>query len=133
MFDILTATGGVVGTFDTTAGQLPALAGGLAWQINYGAHDVVLAVIASILAGDYNGDGTVNAADYTVWRDRLGQSVTLPNDTTPGTVTQADYDVWKNNFGAHAGAGAGAAVPEPTTLVLVITGMLVMLPRRRRT
>ncbi len=23
-------------------------------------------------AGDYNGDGVVKAADYTVWRDHLG-------------------------------------------------------------
>ena len=25
--------------------------------------------------GDYNGDGTVDAADYTVWRDTFGQEV----------------------------------------------------------
>src|SRR5690606_12606496 len=27
------------------------------------------------LIGDYNGDGTVNLADYTVWRDSLGSTV----------------------------------------------------------
>ena len=53
------------------------------------------------ISGDYNGNGVVDAADYTVWRDNLGKSVTLPNDTTPGTVVQADFDVWKNNFGLH--------------------------------
>ena len=52
--------------------------------------------------GDYNGNGVVDAADYTIWRDHLGQSVTLPNDSTPGTVTAADYDVWKANFGLTA-------------------------------
>ena len=29
-----------------------------------------------ILPGDYNADGHVDAADYTIWRDTLGQSVT---------------------------------------------------------
>ncbi len=48
--------------------------------------------------GDYNDDGTVDAADYTVWRDNNGQSVTLPNDATPGSVAQSDYDVWVTNW-----------------------------------
>ena len=38
--------------------------------------------------GDYNRDGTVDAADYVVWRSGLGT-----------TYTQADYDVWRANFG----------------------------------
>jgi hypothetical protein len=45
------------------------------------------------LPGDYNADGAVNAADFTVWRDALGGSEVLPNEVTPGTVTQADYGV----------------------------------------
>jgi hypothetical protein len=67
-------------------------------------------------------NGIVDAADYTVWRDKLGTSTTLPNDTTPGSVTQGDYDVWKTNFGNHSGSGAGAnaAVPEPATSVLIV-------------
>jgi hypothetical protein len=82
------------------------------------------------LPGDYNGNGIVDAADYAVWRDHLGQSVTLPNDTTPGSVTQADYDVWKSNFGNHSGSGSGAsaAVPEPASLLLLLSGTLA-IPR----
>jgi hypothetical protein len=30
-----------------------------------------------ILPGDYNGDGVVNAGDYTVWRDTLGTEFDL--------------------------------------------------------
>lgn len=40
-------------------------------------------------AGDYNGNGNVDAADYTAWRDGLGT-----------TYTQADYNVWRDNYGA---------------------------------
>ena len=62
---------------------------------------------SSGVAGDYNNNGKVDAADYTVWRDNLGTSNVLPNDSTPGIVNSADYTVWKNNFGLP-GAGAAA-------------------------
>ena len=64
---------------------------------------------APVLAGDYNDDGFVDAADYTVWREQLGRArFALPNETvTAGTVTAEDYDVWKSNFGAM-GAGRAA-------------------------
>ncbi len=53
-------------------------------------------------AGDFNSDGTVNSADYTVWRDNLGSSTALANDPQwqdGNTVGQAQYDLWKSNFG----------------------------------
>lgn len=81
------------------------------------------------IAGDYNNDGTVNAADYVAWRDALNTATTLPNDTSPGMVTSADYDVWRANFGqTAAGIAAGAAtsaVPEPASLVAAL-GVLAM-------
>jgi hypothetical protein len=71
------------------------------------------------LFGDYNDDGVVNVADYTVWRDNLGSNNTLPNDQTPGTVMQVDYDVWKTNFGqSNSGAVTDTAVPEPGALAI---------------
>lgn len=82
------------------------------------------------LPGDYNDDGTVNAADYTVWRDNLGASVTLPNDTTPGSVIAFDYEVWKANFGATVGEGSGANVPEPAGLMLATIILAAALLRQ---
>jgi probable HAF family extracellular repeat protein len=148
-FEIITAAGGVSGMFDTLADELPALSPGLEWAINYGANGVVLQVVAAGLAGDYNGNGVVDAADYTAWRDHLGQTFTLPNedpDTTPGQVTIEDYDFWKANFGnmaAGGGAGSGsagashslAAVPEPAALLLAamtLASTLGTLTRRQR-
>jgi hypothetical protein len=76
--------------------------------------------------GDYNGDGIVNAADYTVWRDHLGQTFQLQNEgpgVTPGHVTSEDYSYWTAHFGASspgsgssAGSGAVSALSERSTL-----------------
>ncbi len=68
---------------------------------------------AAGLLGDYNRNGAVDAADYTVWRNSLGQ--TVPNSSGAdgngnGMIDNDDYSKWKMNFGAilHPGAGAGA-------------------------
>jgi hypothetical protein len=87
--------------------------------------------------GDYNNDGSVNAADYTVWRNHLGQTFQLDNEgdnQTPGEVTPEDYDFWKLQFGVDAGDGAASiAVPEPTAAgLLIVAAALGTLARRRR-
>jgi hypothetical protein len=68
---------------------------------------------------DYNNDGTVNAADYVLWRD----GGPLQNDPTPG-VQPEDQDFWRANFGndgvAAGSAQLGAQVPEPGTFVFLV-------------
>src|SRR5262249_5803392 len=67
-------------------------------------------VVTSV--ADYNRDGVVDAADYTVWRDSLGQmgsSLNADGDGN-GMVDANDFDVWKMHFGETAlfpGAGGG--------------------------
>ncbi len=62
--------------------------------------------------GDYNASGSVDAADYTYWRDRLGGTTAIPNDNGLGTpIGQAHYNLWKSNFGA-AGGGSGTVAFE---------------------
>jgi hypothetical protein len=121
----------LAGTF--SALSLPALGAGLGWDASQLYTSGVLRVVSAGLPGDYNGDGHVDAADYTVWRDHLGQNLALPNDATPGTVTQADFNVWKSNFGNHLGSGSGSsgAVPEPATLVMILAGTLTISCCRR--
>jgi len=92
-----------------------------------------------VLQGDYNNDGIVDAADYTVWRNSLGSTESLAADGNfDGVVDQLDYDAWKQNFGKSLGAGsgtnlAGSSVPEPSTLVigLLASAVAASLPRRR--
>ena len=88
-------------------------------------------------SGDYNGNGVVDAADYTVWRDTFGSTTDLaPNgDNTgasAGKIDQADFTFWKIKFGTHFGSGSGAnaAVPEPTTAWMLLAGILTMCCRR---
>jgi hypothetical protein len=89
------------------------------------------------LAGDYNHDGIVDAADYAVWRGTYGQSVaagTAADGNNDGFIDQGDYDMWTNNFG-HGGAGAGggaATVPEPGSGLLIIFGGLMLAAGRRK-
>jgi hypothetical protein len=79
-------------------------------------------------AGDYNDDGTVDAADFVVWRD----GGPLLNETaSPGVVDQADFDAWRANFGATAGQGARtAAIPEPAGLLLAALSAALLLAYR---
>lgn len=92
------------------------------------------------LLGDFNLDGVVDAADYTVWRNNLGQSDSVLNgngdNTGPsmGVVDGADYEIWKSNFGAQSGVPlqSPAAIPEPSSaLVLVVAGGALIALRRR--
>jgi T5SS/PEP-CTERM-associated repeat protein len=85
------------------------------------------------LPGDYNQDGRVNAADYTVWRNNLGSPTALPNDDSPG-VGPDDYDRWKTHFGQTLGSGSGATgsasaavaeVPEPAAALLLAMGLVL--------
>jgi hypothetical protein len=75
------------------------------------------------LPGDYNANGTLDTADYSVWRDALNASaVVLPNDPTPGAVDESDFDYWKQRFGNSWMDGAGSvshqAIPEPDSVRL---------------
>lgn len=89
------------------------------------------------LVGDYTGDGKVDAADYTKWRDNLGAAgSTLGPNRDPansGVVSTADYNSWKAHFGQMAGSGslAAGAVPEPATLSLLV-GLVGLVAMRRR-
>jgi hypothetical protein len=53
-------------------------------------------------AGDYNVNGSVDAADYVVWRKALGHSI-IPfagaDGSGNGIIDQADYLIWRANFG----------------------------------
>ena len=112
--DVATQSGRTIDLFDWT-GVTPTgaftVSSPYTWNLTklYTTGEVTLAALPS-LPGDFNNDGTVDAADYVVWRKTDG--------------TQAGYNTWRTHFGQTAGSGSGAganaAVPEPSTLVMLI-------------
>jgi len=101
---------------------------------------IALAAKESALTGDYNGNGIVDAADYTIWRNNVGGTSLINRSTgISGPIGAADYSIWKANFGETLGSGSAGAspsrigVPEPPTLALAAVGVLVLpICRRRR-
>lgn len=110
----------VSGSFDSL--QLPALSAGLTWNTSdlLTTGEITVAVV-----GDFNDDGSVDAADYTIWRDQLGQTgITLAADANlDGVVDQTDYDLWSANYGTQIQASATVAIPEPTGALMLVTAM----------
>ncbi len=133
---------GINGAFINVAnGQRLTTADGLgSFVVHYGSAStfdptqIVLTSFSANLPGDYNGDGTVNAADYTVWRNHSRQAFALPNEkpgaATPGFVDAEDYAFWKSHFGSSLFASGatlnhshGGNVPEPAALSLVAVAL----------
>jgi subtilisin-like proprotein convertase family protein len=57
---------------------------------------------AQPLIGDYNRSGGVSAADYILWRSKLGtigNAFAGADGNGDGVVNAADYNIWRSNFG----------------------------------
>jgi hypothetical protein len=110
-FTLLTATGGIAGAFDQWV--LPDLPDDQFWFIEYDTNQV-RATVEEIIPGDFNLDGTVDAADYVAWIKTGG------NETQLGE--------WRSNFGssvANEPPPASAAVPEPATWWMLLCATAV--------
>jgi hypothetical protein len=88
----------------------------------------IIATRVATLAGDYNQNNKVDAADYIVWRKNETANNALPNDN--GSTTQAArFSLWQANFGSPGtGGGAGLnnsilSVPEPNYLQIGSVGL----------
>ena len=90
--------------------------------------------LAPELPGDYNGDGAVNTADFTVWRNSLGQTGNglAADGNGNGKIDDGDYAVWKLYFGESNGGGGAQAVPEPGSGGLLLFALLCAVGRGRR-
>jgi hypothetical protein len=88
--------------------------------------------------GDFNADGVIDAADYTIWRDTLSSTGDLRADSNgDGVVGPADYAIWLANYGAfssgeNASSSQAPAVPEPTALALVAFWAIAQVTRQSR-
>ena len=103
------------------------------WQFNTGNDtgwiDNVRVSQAGLL-GDYNQSGSVDAADYTVYRDTLGSTSDLRADgNRNGVVDIGDYGVWRTNFGLTAALASAQLIEEPAPLTESESLTLLTTPR----
>jgi hypothetical protein len=117
-------TSGYWGAYVNLQDFRPGYAGG----IGAGGNTVSVSSVGFSLPGDYNQDGTVDAADYVAWRKSPSNFGGDPGG----------YNNWRAHFGQPTGAGAamGAAsdlaVPEPISLALLTLAAPAFLRRRRQ-
>jgi hypothetical protein len=79
-------------------------------------------------AGDYDGNGVIDAGDYDVWATFYGSTTRLLADgDNSGVVDLADYTLWRDAYLA----GLSIGVPEPSAALLVATLGASLLARRR--
>ncbi len=132
----------IIGQFETVTG-LPELTEGLAWRVGYETHAFSppssppnLVTLQVALAADFNLDGAVDAADYTLWRDTLGSTGLAAADANGDLVVDSlDFAIWRGQFGqmiASASTGASIPIPEPPgSLVALLLMAAALAPRKR--
>jgi hypothetical protein len=134
---LVTANGGVLELGAAYSGGLAGLED-LKFTFSVGGGTIVapgsVEYVGVTLAGDYNSDTKVDAADYTIWRDTLNSTTDLRADGNGNLVIDTgDYQTWKTNFGQHSGSGADgglASVPEPATWLIAMLGLAFVGGRR---
>lgn len=92
---------------------------GASSQVQLYQLDLSVTSTALTIAGDYNRDGAVDAGDFTVWRDSLGQTGAnlIADGNGDEVVNHLDYGIWKANFGLAGSGGSALAaqsIPEPS-------------------
>ncbi len=133
-FEILSATGGVTGSFGEM--QIPLLSD-LVWDVIYDTpNNRVLLEVLAALEADFDLDGDVDGDDLVIWQASygVGNGADADND---GDSDGADFLIWQQQNGSTVlsplVANTNLAVPEPATIALFALGVLgsVALVRRQ--
>jgi hypothetical protein len=86
--------------------------------------------------GDYDRDGDVDDDDYAEWQSQFALTGYRTADGNGDmTINAADFVLWRDNLGAGSGSGEGnlAAVPEPSLAAMLLilalfSGVLLRQP-----
>ncbi len=141
-FDILDSSS-ISGAFSTI--QLPTLTSGGVWNTaQLFSNGIISVVSSSVLPGDFNRDGRVDASDFSAMLLALAdlnsyktangltdsQLLTIGDINGSGTITNADLDALR--VGLAAKAGSFTLVPEPSSLALAVLAAPLLVLRFRR-
>jgi autotransporter-associated beta strand protein len=132
-YELIQFAGALTGTAANIAlGTIP-VSGGLSASIVIDSNSVNLHVGASH-AGDFDGDGDVDGADFVAWQTNFptasGATLAQGDADGDGDVDGADFVVWQTNFPFTPGPGA-SSVPEPNAIVIIGIGIGFVALRRR--
>lgn len=87
-------------------------------------------ILSSFEAGDYDRDGDVDLADYTLWQSTFGSAVAAAGDgadgNSDGVVDAADYTVWRDSLSVST-----IAVPEPVSAGYLLMALATIFGKRR--
>ncbi len=119
-------------------GDYEVTIGGQTFDLQLAKGDASYSLV--VAPGDYNADGTVDAADYTVWRDTLGRRVTCGRTAT-GMKSSTKVIMWCGSryLARLTVVGRGSAlatVPEPASIVILAAAGLLFFakcPRKGKT
>jgi hypothetical protein len=130
-------------TPDAGSGILKSVTLGTSNGYLFGAFE--LNRVSTISTADFNADGAVDGADFLVWQQNVGATTTggnaariaLGDANLNGVVDGADLALWRGMLSVDGGAPADsaaaaalAAVPEPSSLLVAATGLLLLAGRR---
>ena len=69
---------------------------------NGGLTNMTSQLVTIWIAGDANGDGKVDTADYAIWLDNYYKNLmgySFGDFNSDGSVDGTDYAIWSNNYG----------------------------------
>lgn len=95
---------------------------------------VVLQSAPPGLAGDFDGDGDVDGADFVAWQTNFptasGATQAMGDADGDGDVDGADFATWQGQF--PTAPSPTLSVPEPAELYLIVFGIIGVAGQLRR-
>ena len=83
---------------------------------------------ADATVGDFNADGVIDGADYTLWAASFGTSFVpglFGDGNADGTVNAADYTVWRDQL-----VPTTSVIPEPSGVMLLVVTAITAIGLR---
>lgn len=116
--------------------KVTGLTGETAYSVGlYGNYPGIGGIVVSAMpSADVNGDGIIDAADYILLKQNMGQAPSAGDPGNGGDIDgdgTVDWDDLQTLISAMGGAGQAPAVPEPCSAMLLFAGTAWLMRRRK--